>query len=224
MAKTPSGFHCPVCRYDMSGSGIWTCPECGHACTADDVACSGARELAIRSLKLQLAIGLGAALTLALVSVAASPTSRVGLILAGACLALHATSLLVGLAIARQARRADRAAWTATWVVALPWLHSPWVLAATVCGINAFFREVVARGAKGSFAEIAGISLFAVAVSPVFGGVSWIVKSMRTRARFKLSGMETRASFQVLAFIVWILAAALGGACTLELVRFDLFL
>lgn len=128
----PQGLSCPGCDYDLGGSRVRVCSECGRAVERGDLVSFRKRRRAdqmlrtasSRFLKLlalaPLMMGGGALLILLDIRAAALAAVLSVIMLAG--------SWGIGVVAARFAQPPHRTAIRVAWMVALPWMNGPWLV------------------------------------------------------------------------------------------------
>jgi len=129
-SESPANFPCPSCGYELAGSLLEKCPECGRAVKEKDFAALAERMSAGeqlfpmlgRNLRVigtiagvyALIIGLGSSIGAAALWLLAITTAFGG-------------SVLAGWAASALAPPQDRSAWRLAWLRSHVWLQAPWI-------------------------------------------------------------------------------------------------
>lgn len=133
VAIVPSGVHCQGCGYDLSGSAVWKCSECGRIVTDYDAASMQRRaELLAEGAKILERTGLRAAMVIGVMSIGACIATQT---LEGAFAGFMASTLAIGgwalggWFVSRHAPRDGnlRSVYFYAWLRSSWMLHAPWL-------------------------------------------------------------------------------------------------
>lgn len=172
----PAGFTCPRCGYDLGGSAVARCSECGREVGAGDVRAFWAR-VELRPWKaIVKRHGVIAAAVIVVMGAGAWIVAgewASGLWAAGACAAAIALSWAMGGLTALASPRDERWPAMATWMRTVWWLHGPW-LCMPVCALALAGVAGLELHYAGSFRPRGtGLAIF-----HFFGAVAWLIGSV----------------------------------------------
>ena len=173
----PAGFICPRCDYDLGGAAMGVCPECGRPIVVHDVVQFRRREDARRVLR--RAVRMVAWRALVAVVVMSGGAMMLALDLGAAVGAFIACSVAVvgsigsGWIAAMLAPERDRAAVRLAWLIAVPWLNGPWLVAPifAACGTALVVAGAVTTRVEPDDVMVGGVA-FAIGM---LGGLLWLI-------------------------------------------------
>lgn len=190
-----------MCRYDLSESSVWKCPECAHECSNEDRADYLARCDDVQRLptlfKIQIVVGVSAACVLGSVAAIVARQLSTVVIAMAASVALLAFSWLGCWVVTRYVRAQDRDAWLVAWLRTHLWLHICWMclpfctavifLYAAMVKAKIAANDVAAGQASGDrLVLFALIGFLAWVILVIVTLIVWVRRWETTRARYRM--------------------------------------
>ena len=228
---TPEGFVCPACRYDMSVTENWKCPECGRSFTFEDgeafTARRHCRTRVLRLLLWQLGLGSFTCIVAAALWTISIGDAFNGIATGAVCGMILLSSMFVGLFIAWRSRRPERAGWAAAWLESHVWLQAPWIgvvlLAACVkSGAFALTLTIGLSAVQGLTEGMVFVGAFLCLAAPAVGLGLWFKTYRAARRQYMLTDRMAITYFPLLAFFVFLAALYWGFAAGISMFHIDL--
>jgi hypothetical protein len=217
-------FPCPSCGYELVGSRLERCPECGRAIGESDFDALGERMSARiylpGELRRSAKIVGGVAAAYSLLAICLGSTGSAILFLIFVACAFGA-SVGVGWLAALPAPHQERDAWRLAWLRSHVWLHSPWMGLGLLPLLAMLFRcagswgwlpeeQTVLGAPPASVVLLMLLMLLAYIGSIVVGLMMWAIGWRRDVRWFQLRGRGL-----MLAFVIAAILTSLGFAAAI---------
>jgi hypothetical protein len=213
----PDPFNCPICEYDLGASTLWTCSECGHACTHGDVARADCRPTLRRLVMWHAALGIIAMALgdLFALGVVRHAEDAVTITLVLGSLVLGSTG--AGMWMAQAASRPERMGWRIAWLRAQVWLHVPWI--SMVAGLVSCMAGNALNHGRGDQTLPLGMLVWigVLIISPAMAIHEW----MRIRRLYHLKHRTPVVYFPIALTLVFaaVFLCTMGAMSVLEMGR-----
>jgi hypothetical protein len=204
----PSPFACPICGYDLAGSTVNICSECGHECSAGDVSRAGCAVLWKRVLRRQAIAVAVVALLVALFFLFLIPDLTAALLHALKIWLLVGWSISLGLVMAQAARKSERAGWRVSWLRAQLWLHMPWLGLPVFGAVMALAAQLGSESA--AMIGTGGLLVWGVVSVAAIGG--FLDRWLKCRRAYSLRDRTPVVYGPLIAFLVYLPSLWVGAS------------